>query len=203
MSATAVRAFDVLLFDLGGVLIDFAGFAELPRLLRDPPSPREIRRRWIGSDAVRLFERGEIDPREFADRFRSEWGLEISSEQFLDRFTSWARGLYPGAADLLRRLPGGQLTACLSNSNALHTPLHREAVRPYLERCFFSNELGVLKPQPEIYQLVIRELAVPAARIAFFDDTEVNVAAAARAGMSAHRVEGVAELEQRLESLGV
>jgi putative hydrolase of the HAD superfamily len=199
---TAAPRLDVLLFDLGGVLIDFAGFAELPRLLRDPRSPAEVRRRWIGSEAVRLFELGAITRDEFSERFRSEWGLELSNEEFLRRFTGWARGLYPGAADLLGRLATRNI-ACLSNSNELHTPIHRVAIHPYVRRCFFSNELGLLKPQPEIFRLVIRELAVDAGRIAFFDDTEVNVAAARRAGMNAHRVEGVAELEERLAQLGV
>lgn len=193
---------DVLLFDLGGVLIDFAGFVELPRLLPDPLGPSEIRRRWIHSESVRLFELGAIARDEFSDRFRSEWGLAMSNEELLRRFTGWARGLYPGAADLLGRLATRDI-ACLSNSNELHTPIHRVAIHPYIRRCFFSNELGLLKPQPEIFDLVIRELGVPADRIAFFDDTEDNVAAARRAGMNAHRVEGVAELEERLAALGV
>ena len=93
--------------------------------------------------------------------------------------------------------------ACLSNSNALHTPIHRAAIRPYIERCFFSNELKMLKPEPAIFEHVIREIAVPPGRIAFFDDTEVNVEAAVRAGMEAYRVEGVAELGQRLAQLGM
>jgi HAD superfamily hydrolase (TIGR01509 family) len=194
---------DVLLFDLGGVLIDFAGFAELPRLLRDPPSPAEMRQRWICSEAVRLFELGRIGPEEFADRFRSEWGLEMSGQEFLRRFTEWARGLYPGAAHIRGRLAAAHSIACLSNSNVLHTPLHRAAIGPYIERCFFSNELGLLKPDPAIFEHVIRALAVPPARIAFFDDTGVNVEAARRVGMSAYRVEGVAELERRLAQIGV
>jgi putative hydrolase of the HAD superfamily len=59
---TANRSFDILLFDLGGVLIDFAGFEELPRLLPDRPGRAEIRRRWINCEPVRPFERGEITP---------------------------------------------------------------------------------------------------------------------------------------------
>jgi FMN phosphatase YigB (HAD superfamily) len=50
---------------------------------------------------------------------------------------------------------------------------------------------------------VIRDLATPPARIAFFDDTEVNVEAAERVGMSAYLVDGMTELEQRLEELGL
>jgi HAD superfamily hydrolase (TIGR01509 family) len=199
----AERSFEVLLFDLGGVLIDFAGFAELPRLLRDPPSRSEIRGRWIHSEPVQRFERGDIAANEFARSFVAEWELEISPQVFLAEFTSWARGLYPGANELLGRLRASHRLACLSNSNELHTPLHREAVRPYVERCFFSNELGLVKPQAAIYEHVVGELGVPPARIALFDDTTINVEAAARAGMNAYLTDGLADLEHTLRSLGL
>lgn len=199
----AESSFEVLLFDLGGVLIDFAGFAELPRLLRDPPSRSEIRRRWIHSEPVQRFERGDIAANEFARSFVAEWELDISPQVFLTEFTSWARGLYPGADELLNRLRASHRLACLSNSNELHIPLHREAIAPFIDQCFFSDEVGLLKPQPEIYHHAIRELAVPAERIAFFDDTAINVEAAAGTGMKAYQTDGLADLESRLRSLGL
>ena len=58
--------FDVLLFDLGGVLIDFAGFRELGHLLPAGVDRAEVRRRWIRSPMVQRFERAETSPREFA-----------------------------------------------------------------------------------------------------------------------------------------
>jgi putative hydrolase of the HAD superfamily len=193
---------DVLLFDLGGVLIDFAGFEELSRLNPDVDRT-EIRRRWINCEPVRLFERGDIGPDEFAGRFLEEWQLHLSPDEFIREFVGWARGLYPGAAELLDRLRTTHRMACLSNSNELHTPLHRESVGRYIETCFFSNELGLLKPQPEIFDHVVRELGVSPHRIAFFDDTTINVDAAARAGMNAHLTDGIAELVNRLERLGL
>ena len=63
---TTKSAFDVLLFDLGGVLIDFAGFDELTQMLPDAPDRAEIRDRWIRSESVQLFERGDIAPQQFA-----------------------------------------------------------------------------------------------------------------------------------------
>ena len=57
---------DVLLFDLGGVLIDFAGFEELGPLVPDSPGRKEIRSRWINSEVVQRFERGHIGPDHFA-----------------------------------------------------------------------------------------------------------------------------------------
>ena len=197
------RPYDVLLFDLGGVLIDFAGFEEMGPLLSKPVPRPVVRQRWIESEAVRLFERGEIAPREFADRSLAEWDLAMDADAFLDLFVGWARGLYPDAAQLLGRIRTEFPLACLSNSNELHTPLHREAIRPFIERCFFSNEIGSVKPEVEIFHHVVRKLAIDPSRIGFFDDTAINVEAAERAGLTAFLTDGIVELEDQLARLGV
>ena len=195
--------FDVLLFDLGGVLIDFAGFDELTRLLLDMPHRSEIRDRWIHSESVQLFERGEITPEEFARRLVEEFHLELSAEEFLREFVSWARGPYPGALSLVRRLKNTHRIACLSNSNELHTPIHRASIHPHVDAFYFSDEIGLVKPDREIFDHVIRDLAVSPRRIAFFDDTPINVEAARNAGLSAFLVDGIVELEAQLQRLGL
>jgi HAD superfamily hydrolase (TIGR01509 family) len=200
---TAKKTVDVLLFDLGGVLIDFAGFAELPRLVPGTPDASAIRQRWIDSETVHVFERGDIAPGEFARRFVREWNLKLEPEAFLRELESWARGPYEGATDLLEILRKDFRIACLSNSNELHTSLHRRAIGRSIDHQIFSNEVGLAKPDPEIFDLAIRTLEVPAHRIAFFDDTAVNIEAAAKAGMDAHLVEGISELELCLRRIGI
>jgi putative hydrolase of the HAD superfamily len=195
--------FDVLLFDLGGVLIDFAGFEEMRRLLPQVSDRSEIRDRWIHSASVQRFERGDIMPEEFARRLVEEFHLEMSTEKFLREFVSWARGPYPGALALLRRLQNSHRIACLSNSNELHTPLHRASIHPHVDSFYFSDEIGLVKPDREIFDFVIRDLAVSPRRIAFFDDTPVNVEAAQNAGLRAFLVDGIGELEARLQGLGL
>ena len=59
---TTKSAFDVLFFDLGGVLVDFAGFEEMRRFLPEVSDRSDIRDRWIKSESVQLFERGDITP---------------------------------------------------------------------------------------------------------------------------------------------
>ncbi len=200
---TTESAFDVLLFDLGGVLIDFAGFDELTRLLPGAPHRAEIRDRWIRSESVQLFEQGDIAPQQFALGVIEELQLDLSPQTFLAEFVDWARGPYPGARSLLRRLQATHRLACLSNSNELHTPLHRRSIEPLMDTYYFSDELGLVKPHREIFDHVIRDLAVSPRRIAFFDDTPVNVEAAEKAGLTAFSVDGIVELEARLQRLGL
>ena len=195
--------FDILLFDLGGVLIDFAGFEEMRRLLPQVSDRSEIRDLWIHSESVQLFERGDITSEEFARRLVEEFHLELSAEEFLREFVSWARGSYPGALSLLRQLKKTHRIACLSNSNELHTPIHRASIHPHVDSFFFSDEIGLVKPDREIFDYVIRDLAVSPRRIAFFDDTPVNVEAARNAGLCAFLVDGIVELEAQLQRLGL
>ena len=195
--------FDVLLFDLGGVLIDFAGFEELRRLLPQVSDRSEIRDRWIKSKSVQLFERADITPQRFARGVIEELQLDLSPREFLTEFVDWARGPSPGARSLLRRLQATHRLACLSNSNELHTPLHRRSIEPLMDTYYFSDELGLVKPHREIFDHVIRDLAVSSHRIAFFDDTPVNVEAAEKAGLTAFSVDGIVELEARLQRLGL
>jgi len=196
------RRFDVLLFDLGGVLIDFAGFDELGRLLPGSPDRREVRARWIESESVQKFERGLITPLQFACGVIAELELGLSPDDFITAFVEWARGPYPGARSLMGRLHGTCRLACLSNSNELHTPLHRRSMQPLMDRYYFSNDLGMVKPDREIFDHVIRDLGVPSVRIAFFDDTPVNVQAARGAGLTAFEVDGISALSAQLQRLG-
>ena len=194
---------DVLLFDLGGVLIHFAGFEELRGLLSGTPDVSTIRQRWINAEIVHIFERGDIGADEFARRFISEWGLDLRPEAFLREFASWARGPYEGAIDLLEVVHEDFQISCLSNSNELHTSRHRDAIGQYIDHQFFSNEIGLAKPDPKIFDFAIQSLGTPANRIAFFDDTAVNVEAAAKAGMNAYLTDGIEALKLCLERMGI
>jgi HAD superfamily hydrolase (TIGR01509 family) len=197
------KKFDVLLFDLGGVLIDFAGFEELSKLLPSTPGRSEIRSRWISSGAVQEFERGHIRPEQFARLVIAEFGLQFSPQEFIDHFIEWARGPYPGSIELLGRVRGLHRQAALSNSNELHTPHHRRSLDHLIDTFYFSDEIGHVKPERAIFDHVVRELAVPPERIAFFDDTMINIEAAQELGFAAYWVDGVDALRAQLEVLGM
>ena len=53
----------------------------------------------------------------------------------------------------------------------------------YFDECVFSCEVGINKPAPEIYQICLDRLAIPAQSCLFVDDSEENVLSAMRSGM--------------------
>jgi HAD superfamily hydrolase (TIGR01509 family) len=195
----------VLLFDLGGVLVEWAGPRELPKLLAASMDPEDLRVKWATSPAVGQFETGRCSEQEFATAFIDEWGLRVDRDRFLEAFSSWVVGPYAGTNELLAGLRGRYTLACLSNTNATHWKrmLQMDALRPVHERHFLSHELGLMKPSPELYAHVARELGCEPGEIAFFDDGPANVDGAVKAGLSAHNTVGPAELRRVLGDLGL
>src|ERR1700748_948206 len=120
MGRPAVSIPEVLLFDLGGVLVESLGLSALPRLLPMPMAPADLRRKWIESPSVAQFETGRCTESQFAAAFIEEWDLRLSEGEFLAEFDSWVTGPYRETAELVARLDGRYTLACLSNTNALH-----------------------------------------------------------------------------------
>ena len=87
---------ELLLFDLGGVLVEFAGPKELGAYLPWPSTPEAILNRWTQCPHTEEFERGEISPGEWADRFIKDWDVTLSRDEFLAKFITWTRRILPG-----------------------------------------------------------------------------------------------------------
>jgi len=199
------RQFDVILFDLGGVLIELSGVARMLELTGNQMAPGELWRRWLTSAAVREFESGKSSIDAFADGVRREFDLPISSEQFVTEFGGWILGPYPGAVDLLNRLADSATLACLANTNHLHWQRVKNEMGlvPLFKFAFASHEIGTLKPDKEAFQFAIDSLGCSADRILFLDDNQINVDAANAVGMVSFRVNGVVEAEEQIKNLGI
>ena len=199
-------AFDVLLFDLGGVLIELGA---VPIRLRgsSEPTDQEDWRRWLTSPAVRRFETGRSTPEEFGREMVEEFDIGVEPDAFLQAFRDWPKGFFPGAEALLDRLAPDYRLGCLSNSNPLHWQRFHEELRlaELFDHRFASHLIGSLKPDREVFDHVVGELGCPAGRVLFLDDNQMCVDGARAAGLAAERARGVEGAERalgRLELIG-
>ena len=192
----------VLLFDLGGVLVDNAMFDDLPALLGAQSPNGDLHELWLSSEAVQLFERGEIGAETFGARFVSEWGLSMAPTAFLARFAAWPKGFFPGAEERLRSLREDYLIAYLSNSNAIHWSRFGKILE-CADVAIASHLCGLVKPDPGIFALAIERLGGDPDRIYFFDDSALNIEAARAAGMRAYQTVGFTALSATLDALGL
>ena len=195
---------NVLLFDLGGVLVEFSGVEGLRELLRTPSDQAAIRQRLIACSLLRQFEVGALEPSAFAEAFVTEWDLVVPPATFLAEFRSWSRALLPGARELLDALRPRYRLAALSNSNAVHWDRNTTelGVTGLFDAAYSSHQLGCHKPEPAIYREALARLGVGADRVVFFDDFEPNVAGARAEGITAFQVRGVEQLADCLRQHG-
>ena len=202
---TGDRPIRVVLFDIGGVLVELSGVPKLLAWMGNRVSPEELWKIWLTSPVVRAFETGRTTPEVFADRLIAEMALPVERDELLREFTSWTLGVFPGALDLVGRIPRRYTRATLCNTNALHWP--RLMLEMHLagafDHHFASHLMGKIKPDEEVFQHVTDTLRCAAEEVLFLDDNQLNVAGAQRAGMRAVQVRGIAAAERILQETGV
>ena len=142
-----IRNIQVILFDLGGVLLEL-GPSPVPAHAL-PDGRRFDLRNWFHSETAIAFETGRIDASRFARTMVDELELDCSHGELIEFFTAWPRGLYPGVPELLDSLRENYRLAVLSNTNALHWPrLVDEFDLPRrVDAVFASHRLGLAKPE--------------------------------------------------------
>ncbi len=187
----------VLLFDLGGVLVENVGFERFNALLPSPIPSEELKTQWLASSSVRSFETGKCPPEIFARNVVSDWQLPLSPSAFLEAFTYWPRGLYAGARELIAALRKRYVVACLSNSNAIHWQRFN-GFREHFDFSLSSHLLGEVKPDPQCFRRALQECNTTAGEVAFFDDSLTNVSAARSLGIEAFHVNGLSEVRHAL-----
>ena len=91
------------------------------------------------------------------------------------------------------------LLLLLSNQIADRTAyLRQKEALSLFDVCYFSSELGLKKPQPEIFQMILKRHQLLPEEVLFIDDAEENVRAAEVLGMQVILFQSVALLEQEL-----
>jgi putative hydrolase of the HAD superfamily len=199
------KEIQVVLFDLGGVLVELKGVPTMQAWLNHRVSLEELFGLWLSSPVVRRFETGHATPAEFAEQIIRELSLPVSPEEFVANFQSWVVGLLPGALDLVRSVPSRFTRATLTNNSELHW--RRLMTEFGLENAFhhhFASHLtGKIKPDREAFQNVLDTLGCSAGSVFFLDDSTLNVKAARDIGMHAEQVSGPAEARQALIKAGI
>lgn len=194
-----------LVFDLAGVLLDFGGVESVYRMSDRRIGDREFFRFWSEAKCAHDLHRGRCTPEAFACHAVRELGLPVTSERFLAEYQTWLRGPYPGALELLKGFRPQYRVACLSNTDALNVQRFDDELhlQDWFDACFYSNEIGLRKPDPEAYLHVSNALDVPPNEIGFFDDSLECVNGAIAVGMHGYHVTGFGDLQIRLSELGI
>ncbi len=186
----------IILFDLGGVLVDLADPVSSIGLSM---SSEEFWRMWLSSPLVQQFETGRLTASEFVSQFGAELGFS-DAEEFDRALRSWHLPMFAGAEEALQDLTSSNTIALLSNTNEIHWQHVESQTEVFADfaKVFLSYETGNAKPHPSAFHDVVVHFDCEPQDIVFFDDNAGNVAAAEAEGLRAVQVQGWSNVEQEV-----
>jgi 2-haloacid dehalogenase len=205
-SCLPTRPPTTVIFDLGGVLIDwdprhlyrslFADEASMEAFLAEVATPAWNERQDAGrpwAEAIAELVERHPDQRELIEAFHARWPEMLA-------------GPIEGTVDLLSELRKTDLRLyALSNWSAETFPIARRQF-PFLgwfDGIVISGDVGSLKPDAEIFERLVARYAIDPATAVFIDDSPVNVEAARRLGFVALRFVDAPALRHDLEELSL
>ena len=195
----------VIVFDYGEVISVSQSAADRAALV--DLSGIDPRLFWQLYDRYRDdLDQGVTLPREYWNLIARDAGVEWSPAQVQQLWAADIRSwisVEPGTVQLLDELhAGGTRIALLSNAGFdFSDPFRYSPMADFFEAIFVSAELGLIKPDPEIYRVTARELGIALEQMVFIDNKKINVDAATALGVTGHVFTTVAELRAFLESL--
>ena len=200
-SSPELEAFDaaeVLLLDLGRVLIDidfdrcFTSWARAATDAGSPVSPEALRAGFSMDPTFEAHERGELACEDFLGALAERLDLPLDAEAMRSGWNALFGPDVPGMIDRLERIAALREVHVLTNTNATHAAHVRERHADLLAHAssvFAPHELGLRKPEADVYDHVVGALDREASTILFLDDSEANVSGARARGLTALRAE--------------
>lgn len=197
---------DAILFDLGNVLIRWD-----PRLhYRDRFETAAEMEAWLAEVAPGSWNHEMDLGKPFAQAIAERTALYPEHATLLAEWKShWERmlgGAIEGSVTLLHDLKrAGYRVAALSNWSAETYPRAkaRFAFLSWFETIVLSGVEGVAKPDPAAFVIALERTGFEAARTAFIDDSDANVATARELGMHGIRFTSPEQCRDELRALGV
>jgi len=191
-----------VIFDLGGVLVRTEDKGPRAALAaKYDMSYSDLSALVYGCESAEMATRGQKTAEEHKETVLYDLGLPPGT------FPAFGKDFWAGDSldrhlvDFIVGLKANYKTALLSNAwdDLREMLINQWKIDEIFDEIFISAELGEAKPDPEIFDIVIKSLGQNPAELIFIDDFPENIVAAREAGMNAVQF---LNREQILEELG-
>ncbi|HTU97917.1 MAG TPA: HAD family phosphatase [Solirubrobacteraceae bacterium] len=207
MASTRNGLITAVIFDLGGVLLDWNPRYLYRKMFEDEQAMEHFLRDVCTMDWHEANDRGvpfEVTCAQLAaehpEHAEQIWAWGTRTEEMVG-------GSIEGTVQILRELiaAGSVRVFALTNMEAHTYPvrLERYDFMGWFEGTVVSSQEGVVKPDRRIFELLLERYGLDAASTLMIDDSERNIAAARALGMPAVLFRSPEALRSELEAAGV
>jgi 2-haloacid dehalogenase len=195
----------IVVFDIGNVLVRWNPRNLFRKTFKDEARMERFLGAALSMDFVSLTDIAADFSKAVAERARAFPEFAHELRLFDERWVETIGGPIEENVALLKRLKAaGRPVYALSNFASVKFALARQMF-DFLDEfdlCVISGHVGVVKPDPRIYQILFERARRDPSELLFVDDSLANVRAAEEAGMAAiHYAPGV-DLEGELRARG-
>lgn len=186
-----------LIFDLGGVIVDL----DLPKCIQNFKAlglndVEQYLSNFGQKDFFLQFEKGQIGIPEFRNEIRKLAGIKLTDAQIDEAWCSFLTQIPVEKLHLLLELKKKYRILLLSNTNPLHIQTAvaaefsktGETRQDFFDKCYLSYEMGMVKPDVEIFEALLADAQVKAEECLFLDDGKKNIDTAAALGIQTYWV---------------
>ena len=199
------KRYSVIIFDLGNTLIRFdhgisaKKFANLFHL-----DSEEVRKLFFDSELTKIFEKGQISPKDFHARITKHLGVKISFKDFVSIWNDifW---IDEGSCAIARRLKKDYKLFLLSNISRLHYEyiVKKFDILKIFDEIILSFAVGAIKPEKRIFEDAVKRAGGDKAAVLYIDDREDLIKEAAAFGIDSIKYQDSGKLEKDLMERGV
>jgi len=211
MKAVNLEGIDTIIFDLGMVIIDLdqkATTIAFKQLFgeRYDESMRILNEKLHFED----YETGQISSKLFVDQIQEQLGESLQEAKITSAWNAMLKTIPDRRFRILKAAKARFRTFCLSNTNELHINFIYDYLRKekqlanlddYFEKVYLSHEVQMRKPNPEIFEFVLKQNQLDAAKTLFIDDTAGHLRGAEELGLRTYHLQAPETLEDILGHL--
>lgn len=198
---------DTVLFDLGAVLVDWnPRYLYRPRFNGDEQALERFLAEVCPTDWVREMDAGKPIRQAIAERSARFPEHASLLALWQSDWETMLKDPVHGTVEILSELRArGTRLYALTNWSAENFPIaqRRFAFFRWFEDIVVSGQVGLAKPDPAIFRLAIERCRLEPSQTVFIDDSAVNVAAGAAAGLRAIQFTSPEKLRADLLALGL
>lgn len=195
-----------IIFDFGGVFYDVDYLRTAEALASLSPVPSSLLSMHIDEllDLPQEFEKGLINSTSFINYLRNQFGIIASDREIIEAWNAMLGGLKANAIEVAAEFAMSYRIILLSNTNEIHYKKFNaecQNLYPKFEDVFFSHQIGMRKPDKEVFDFVCQKMKFSPDETIFVDDNVKNSSGALEKGIEFVHFERTRSLSELLHSI--